>query len=356
MSQAFLLAGAYRTTPIDTAVMPPGVSFIVFNEAAERFSYYGMRSILVAFMSHYMVDASGAPDHMGEAEARQYYHYFVTAVYFFPLVGAVVADSLLGKYRTILGFSLVYCGGHLALALNGARGGLLLGLALISVGSGGIKPCVSANVGDQFGARNAHLLPKVFGWFYFSINLGAFASSLSTPALLQSHGPHAAFGVPGVLMALATLAFWLGRHRFAHVPADRRRFVSQSCSAEGGRVVGRLLIIYTFIAMFWALYDQTGSAWVQQATHMDRNFLGVQWLPSQVQAVNSLLVLVYIPLFNGFATPQLGRLRPRQFVGFYGMAARGCATGPLRRIGLGLGLTVLPFLLSALVFLPGIYI
>ena len=75
---------------------------------------------------------------------------------------------------------------------------LAAGLALIALGSGGIKPCVSANVGDQFGVANTHLLPRTFSYFYLAINLGSFASTLITPALLASHGPHAAFGLPGV--------------------------------------------------------------------------------------------------------------------------------------------------------------
>ncbi len=290
----------YRTSPEATSAMPSGIGFIVVNEAAERFSFYGMKSILIAFMSFHMLDASGAPDRMHEAEAREWYHAFTTAVYFFPLVGAFVADAALGKYGTILSFSLVYCGGHLALALNETRAGLVAGLCLISIGSSGIKPCVSANVGDQFCEANANLLPKVFGWFYFAINLGSFTSSLLTPYLLSTSGPHAAFGLPGLLMGIATLVFWAGRYRFAHVPPMGRRFVRLACGADGWRLIGRLLVIYAFIAMFWALYDQTGSAWVQQASKMERTFLGIEWLPSQVQAVNALLIMLFIPLFNGF--------------------------------------------------------
>ena len=99
-------------------------------------------------------------------------------------------------------------------------------------------------------------------------------------------------------------------------------------------MLGRLLVIYVFIAMFWALFDQTGSAWVQQAMRMDRRFLGIVWLPSQVQAVNALLVMLFIPLFNGFS---LERCRLGRFPGLYGLAARHVSIGPLRRIGLGPG-------------------
>ncbi|MEE2751784.1 MAG: MFS transporter, partial [Myxococcota bacterium] len=190
----------YLSAPVSSTEMPKGIPYIVTNEAAERFSFYGMKGILIIFMTKYLMDSGGNADFMSDDEAKGYYHLFTSAVYFTPLLGAIIADAFLGKYKTILMLSLVYCAGHLALALDETRMGLAIGLALISLGSGGIKPCVSAHVGDQFGKSNSHLLEKVFGWFYFSINLGAFASTLLTPWLLAKYGPHVAFGVPGILM------------------------------------------------------------------------------------------------------------------------------------------------------------
>ena len=163
----------YRKKPLKTTELPSGIPFIIANEAAERFSYYGMRAILVVFMTQYLVDASGQPDLMSEHEAQGYFHLFVSAVYLMPLFGALLADSVLGKYRTILFLSFFYCFGHLTLSIDDTRLGLLIGQALIAFGAGGIKPCVSSHLGDQFGNTNRHLMTKVFGWFYFSINLGA---------------------------------------------------------------------------------------------------------------------------------------------------------------------------------------
>lgn len=167
---------AYLTSPVASPDLPRGIPYITANEAAERFSFYGMRGILVVFMTKHLLDADGGFAPMSDAEAKSYYHLFTSAVYFTPLLGALLSDIFLGKYRTILSLSLVYCAGHLALALDDTRFGLALGLGLIALGSGGIKPCVSAHVGDQFGATNAKLLEKVFGWFYFAINLGAFST------------------------------------------------------------------------------------------------------------------------------------------------------------------------------------
>src|ERR1043166_3783224 len=183
----------YLTAPLKTDKMAPGVPFIVGNEAAERFSYYGVNGILVMFMTTYLVNARGQPDVMNEIEANKWYHRFVTAVYGLPLLGAVLADAVLGKYRTIFWLSIVYCFGHLTLALNDTRLGLVVGLGLIALGAGGIKPCVSANVGDQFGPSNQHLLQRVFTWFYFSINIGSAFSTVLIPELLDKVGAPRAF-------------------------------------------------------------------------------------------------------------------------------------------------------------------
>lgn len=322
----------YRSAPSPSADLPGGIPYIVANEAAERFSYYGMRAILVVFMTRHLLDASGSAAPMSDNEAREWFHSFAAAVYFTPLLGAVLSDVVLGKYRTILLLSVVYCAGHLALALDDTRLGLATGLTLIAIGSGGIKPCVSAHVGDQFGAGNAHLLSKVFGWFYLAINFGAFLSSLLTPWLLDHAGPHVAFGVPGALMLTATWVFWLGRHRFVHVPPAGTRFLDELREPAIRRSLGRLGGIYVFVAVFWSLYDQTASSWVQQAEHMNRDFLGVHWLPAQVQAVNPLFILMLVPFFSYVVYPAAQRIVP--------LTARG-------KIACGLFLTVPAFLIPA---------
>ncbi|HEX9592391.1 MAG TPA: POT family MFS transporter [bacterium] len=314
--------------------MPGGIPYIVGNEAAERFSFYGMRAILVVFMTQHLMDRSGALDLMSEEQAKGWYHLFVSAVYFTPLFGALISDTVLGKFRTIITLSLVYCLGHFALALDDTRLGLAIGLGLLAVGAGGIKPCVSAHVGDQFGRTNQHLLPRVFGWFYFAINVGAFTSMIATPWLLERRGPRVAFGVPGLLMVLATLTFWAGRHKFVHIPPGGRRFVREVFSGPGLRVLGRLCVLYLFVAMFWALFDQTASAWVLQAEHLDRMVFGHEILAAQIQAANPLLVMVLIPLFSYGLYPALDRL---------------FALTPLRKIAIGLFVTAAAFAIPSAV-------
>jgi len=326
------LSTQYRTAPVASKETPGGIPFIIGNELAERFSYYGMRAILVIFMTQYLMDARGKPDLMSEGEATGYFHLFVSITYFTPFLGALLADGWLGKYRTIILLSLVYCLGHFSLALDDTRTGLLVGQSLIALGAGGIKPCVSAHVGDQFGASNQQLLGRVFSWFYLAINLGAFVSMLLIPWLLKQYGSSVAFGVPGVLMLLATGIFWSGRHRFVHIPPGGMRFVREVLSGEGLRCLRRLTGIYLFIAMFWALFDQNGSSWVLQSQHMDRMLLGIEILPSQIQAANPLLIVLLTPLFHRVIYPVLGRFINLTY---------------LNKIAIGLFITVFSFLLVA---------
>jgi POT family proton-dependent oligopeptide transporter len=300
----------YLTAPVARSDMPAGIPYIIGNEAAERFSFYGMRAVLVVFMTQYLVDSSGALRVMPEDEAKGWYHLFVSAVYMTPLLGALLSDWLLGKYRTIILLSLCYCAGHAALALDDTRWGLVVGLGLIALGAGGIKPCVSSHLGDQFGRTNQGLLSRAFAWFYFSINLGAFFSSLATPWLLARFGSTTAFAVPGILMLIATLTFWAGRNRFVHIPPGGRRFLQETFSRRGLGTLGRLTVVYLFVAVFWSLFDQTGSSWVLQAQHMNNLLFGVELLPAQIQAANPLLVMLMIPLFSYVIYPAIDKVFP----------------------------------------------
>lgn len=331
----------YRETPELTKRMPGGIPYIIGNELAERFSFYGMKGILVIFMTKHLLDRAGDPAYMGEEQAKTIYHLFTAAAYFFPLLGALLSDIVLGKYRTIIVLSLGYCLGHAVLALMdmGAwdmKPFLYVGLILIAIGAGGVKPCVSAHVGDQFGANNKHLITKIFHWFYFSINVGATLSILLTPIFLKVYGPWLAFGVPGVLMAIALFVFWLGRNKFVHIPPSGwKKFKAETFSPEGKRALLNLTPIFLIcVPMFWALFDQTGSAWVLQSDKMNRDVMGVTILQSQIQAANPILILILIPLFSYVIYPWIGR--------FVKVTA-------LRKISVGLFITVAAFAISALI-------
>ncbi|MEO8209340.1 MAG: POT family MFS transporter [bacterium] len=293
---------------------PKGIPYIIGNELAERFSYYGMRAILVVFMTQYLM-SQGRLDPMDENEATTWYHVFAMANYFFPIVGAVISDVLWGKYKTIIILSIVYVFGHVALAIDDSRIGLSIGLTLIAIGAGGIKPCVSAHVGDQFEEKNKTLLEKIFGFFYFSINLGAAASTLLIPVLLENYGPHVAFGVPGLLMLIATIVFWIGRKKFIAIPpVGWNSYKKDIFSPSGKKAILNLSIMYIFISIFWSLFDQTGSSWVLQSEKMDRmvnlGFVQFELLASQIQAINPLLIMLFIPLFTYFLYPLVDKFFP----------------------------------------------
>ena len=332
----------YLTAPTPTKSMPGGIPYIIGNEAAERFSFYGMKGILTIFMTTQLFLLPGAvgSEPMSGTEATANYHLFTSAVYLTPIFGALLSDILFGKYLTIISLSIVYCLGHGALALMGVDERidpgwmLFLGLGLISIGSGGIKPCVSAHVGDQFGKSNGHLLSKVFGWFYFSINVGAFLSTLMTPWFLEWYGPHLAFGIPGVLMCIATFLFWCGRRKFIHVPAGGLSWFRETFSWEGLSAILKLSVIFVFVAVFWALFDQTGSSWVLQAMDLDRRWLGITWLSSQIQAVNPIMILVFIPLFTFVVYPAINSV---------------FTLTPIRKIAIGLFIMVVGFAMVAFV-------
>ena len=223
--------------------LPRQIPYIIGNEACERFSFYGMRNILVPFLisSILLAYLPQGPDR--EGAAKDIFHTFVIGVYFFPLLGGWLSDRFFGKYNTVLWFSLVYCAGHACLALfEGNATGFYTGLFLIALGSGGIKPLVVSFCGDQFDQGNKDKAKVVFDAFYWIINFGSFFASLFAPLLLRNYGPAVAFGVPGVLMFIATFIFWLGRHKYVNVPpskADPHSFLNVVRTALRERRAGQ---------------------------------------------------------------------------------------------------------------------
>ncbi|MCM2349815.1 MAG: POT family MFS transporter [Bacteriovoracaceae bacterium] len=331
---------------------PSQIKYIVGNEACERYSYYGMRSILTVFMIQVLL--------MQEAEATSVYHLFAGACYLFPILGAYISDRFWGKYKTILYLSLVYCLGHAVLAIWETKLGLYWGLGLIAIGSGGIKPCVSAHVGDQFKANQKHLLKKVFELFYFMINFGSFFSTLVTPWTLKAYGPSIAFGIPGVLMLIATFIFWMGRNEFVHVPPTKSdghgmfNVVLSAFKHSNARKTGESFLdgaikehsqeqidavkavfdiakLFASITIFWALFDQHGSSWVVQAMNMDLVFMGVEFEASQIAAWNPIMVMGLIPLFSMVVYPFLDKLN--------------ITSTPIKRMTLGMFVAAISFAL-----------
>ncbi len=340
---------------------PSGIPFIIGNEAAERFSFYGMKAILTVFLVTQFYNPTNDPalTQAANAHANEKTHFFNTLVYFLPIIGGIIADWYWGKYKTILYLSFVYCAGNACLAFFHTDINVFsFGLLLIAIGSGGIKPCVSANVGDQFKDPNDPLLSKAFSLFYFSINFGSFFSTLLIPLVLKYYGAGWAFGIPGILMFLATLIFIFGSSKYVKAPPSgfkKENFIAinffmlknlvgkprgkslyaiakskfSASSVDGVKSVWRVLAIFAFVPFFWMLNDQNSSEWVLQASKMNLHFMGIDWLATQIQAANPILVLLFIPLFNYVLYPFIEK--------------SGINFNAYRKIGTGFILSVISF-------------
>jgi POT family proton-dependent oligopeptide transporter len=319
----------YLTAPIPSKKMPAGIPYILSTEACERFAFYGMVSILVVFMTEYLLGPNGALNVMAERPAKEWLHWFNSAVYFLTVVGAIISDIWLGKFKTIIWFSMLYCVGFAILAWDHTRLGLVWGLVLIALASGIIKPSLSANVGDQFGSSSKHLIQKFYGWFYFSINLGAAFSMFICPVLLDKYGPTVGFGVPGIFMVIALLSYWIGRYKLVHIPPAGKTRWKEMLDKESLRTLARIGIIFLFVSMFFALFYQTEAAWVLQAKKMNLMWLGRKWHPAQMMSANPFLIMILIPLFTYVLYPAFNHLWTLTL---------------LRKIGIGMFLTAASFL------------
>ncbi|XP_017114568.1 peptide transporter family 1 isoform X2 [Drosophila elegans] len=352
---------------------PKSVFFIISNEFCERFNYYGMRTVLVLYLSRVL----GYSDDT----ATVVFHIFTMFVYFLCIFGAIISDSWLGKFKTILYLSMVYICGSVLLTL-GAIGPLnlpmetftMLGLALIALGSGGIKPCVSAFGGDQFKVpEQVKQITSFFSLFYFSINAGSLISTTVTPILREDVSCFGdincyplAFGVPAVLMIVSVIVFVLGRSLYKMKPPAGNMVVLVSSTIwtalttkckqkktnprehwldyadvkydrqliDDVKVLMRVLFLYLPLPVFWALFDQQGSRWTFQATRMDGDMGSWDIKPDQLQVLNPLLILLFIPLYD---------------VAFYPVLSLVGIRRPLQKLTMGGILAGIAFIISGVV-------
>ncbi|KAM8786815.1 solute carrier family 15 member 1 [Rhynchonycteris naso] len=338
---------------------PLSIFFIVINEFCERFSYYGMKALLILYFTRFF----GWDGNLSTA----IYHTFVALCYLTPILGALIADSWLGKFKTIVSLSVVYTIGQAVTAVSsindlsdfnhdGRPDSLsthvalsMIGLALIALGTGGIKPCVAAFGGDQFEEGQENQRNRFFSIFYLAINAGSLLSTIITPILrVQECGIHSkqacyplAFGVPAALMAVALIVFIIGssmykkfepqgnimakvakcigfaiknrfRHRSKEFPKREHwldwakekydeRLISQI------KMVTRVMFLYIPLPMFWALFDQQGSRWTLQATTMSGKIGLIEIQPDQMQTVNAILIVILVPIVDAVVYPLIAK-------------------------------------------------
>jgi POT family proton-dependent oligopeptide transporter len=345
----------YRTTPDLTEKMPKSIPPILLSEACERYAYYSLMAVLAVFLKNHLTTWSGDPANLSETQVTKYVNLFQSACYFTPVLGALISDMFWGKFKTIMIFAAVFCVGFLAMTLNQSYLGIICGLSLIATGTGVIKPCLSANVGDQFGSANKHLISKAYNLFYWSVNIGATFSMFIAPIVLVKYGAKWAFGISGGAMVLATLTYWLMRKQLTHIPPKGTGFLKETLSGEGLMVIVKLFFfLYVFVAVFWSLFNQTMSKWVLQAEKMNLTFFNwsfsqdtfwgkllsvvhldtVTWniLPEQIQAVNALFVVLAIPIFTYVIYPLIDKVFPLT---------------PLRKVALGFFVAIPSFAIPA---------
>ncbi|KAI1885242.1 hypothetical protein AGOR_G00218150 [Albula goreensis] len=354
---------------------PLSIAFIVVNEFCERFSYYGMKAVLTLYFMSYL--------HWDKDLSTAVYHAFSSLCYFTPILGALIADSWLGKFKTIIYLSIVYVIGHVVKSV-GAIPDVgdstvhivlsMLGLVLIAFGTGGIKPCVSAFGGDQFEEEHTEERRKFFSIFYMSINAGSVLSTVITPILrgdVECFGGDCyalAFGVPAALMIIALVVFIAGSGLYKKSPPEgnilldvckcigfaiKNRWRSSKYDPKREhwldwaeekyskrliheiKMVLRVLVLYIPLPMFWALFDQQGSRWTLQATRMNMDFGEFILKPDQMQMLNALLILVFVPIFDMGVYPLIGLCR----INFT----------PLKKMATGMVFAALAFVAATLV-------
>uniref|UniRef100_A0A2K6KRK1 Solute carrier family 15 member 1 n=1 Tax=Rhinopithecus bieti TaxID=61621 RepID=A0A2K6KRK1_RHIBE len=338
---------------------PLSIFFIVANEFCERFSYYGMRGILILYFTNFF----SWDDNLSTA----IYHTFVALCYLMPILGALIADSWLGKFKTIVSLSIVYTIGQAVISVSsindltdhnhdGTPDSLpvhvalsMIGLALIALGTGGIKPCVSAFGGDQFEEGQEKQRNRFFSIFYLAINAGSLLSTIITPMLrVQQCGIHSkqacyplAFGVPAALMAVSLIVFIIGsgmykklqpqgnimskvakcihfaiknrfRHRSKAFP-KREHWLDWAKEKYDERLISqikmvmRVMFLYIPLPMFWALFDQQGSRWTLQAATMSGKIGALEIQPDQMQTVNAILIVIMVPIFDAVLYPLIAK-------------------------------------------------
>ncbi|ELT88263.1 hypothetical protein CAPTEDRAFT_159070 [Capitella teleta] len=346
---------------------PKGVFFIVSNEFCERFSYYGMRAILVLYLIDWL--------DFDRDSATAIYHFFIVLCYFSPTLGAILADGFIGKYKTILYVSIMYAVGNVLMALTAFPPpfwlGPMISLVLIGLGTGGIKPCVAAFGGDQFSSDQGKQLEQFFSIFYFAINLGSLFSMILTPLIrsnvfcFNSSCFPLAFGLPAMLMIVALGLFAGGRQLYKMYPPTGN-VIGQMCSAmshaavkkfkdksddkrdhwldyaddkfetkflDEVKSVMKVMVLFIPLPVFWALFDQQGSRWILQAREMDCNIFGWQMPPDLMQAFNPILIIGLIPFFEGVVYPLLDKCK--------------IPNRPLQRMVFGMLLAAVSFYMAA---------
>ena len=303
---------------------PRGLTFLFTTEMWERFSYYGMKALLVFYMTKHLLQPERAQTVLGFASLKtgleslfgpldiqplssHIYGLYTGLVYLTPLLGGYLADRLLGQRRmVVIGASLMAIG-HFMMAFEPL---FLLALLVLILGNGAFKPNISTQVGRLYAPGDSRR-DRAFMIFYVGINLGAFLAPLVCGTLGEVFGWHYGFGVAGIGMATG-LAIYLYATRT--LPPDARSQVaargrdSVPFGPDEWRAIGALLMLVLPVSLFWGTYEQQGNTialWADDFTN--RTVAGFEIPATWFQAVNPFLIFVFTPLVLSFWKRQAAR-------------------------------------------------
>lgn len=277
---------------------PVGLYVLFFTEMWERFSYYGMRAILVLYL---VAKTTGENPGLGwtKGESLALYGWYTMLVYVMSIPGGWVADKLFGQKKTVLYGGILLLAGHSILAIE-EMWAFYTGLGLIILGVGLLKPNISTMVGGLYKQGDIRR-DKGFTIFYIGINVGAFLSALIVGYVGENYGWHYGFGLAGIGMALGLIQYILGQKHLKGVgdflgasenEEDKAAMNKPLTKVEKDRVVV-LFISFLLVIIFWGAFEQAGGLMNIYASEKTNRLLGAFEVPaSWFQSLNAFFIIV----------------------------------------------------------------
>jgi POT family proton-dependent oligopeptide transporter len=282
---------------------PKGLYILFITEMWERFSYYGMRALLVLYLTKNYLDGGLG---FSDENATLLYGFFTGFVYFTPLIGGWLADNYLGQRRAITIGAIIMMLGQFCLAAQQSTQFLYIGLFLLIIGNGFFKPNISTLVGNLYKPGD-NRRDSGFTIFYMGINLGAFLAPLLTGFLAVNYGYRFGFLAAGIGMALGTLIYSIYGNRFlgdlSKTPASRAKTNSekhsQPLTKEEKNHTWVIIILVIFCTVFFAGFEQAGSSMtLYTEKYIDRSVFNYIIPTEWFQSVNPLFIIILAPIFS----------------------------------------------------------
>ncbi len=272
---------------------PAGLYVLFFTEMWERFSYYGMRSLLVYYMIKHL--------QFTQVRSSQIYGLYTGFVYFTPLFGGMLADRWLGQRRTVILGGALMAVGHFLMAFESL---FYPALAFLILGNGAFKPNISTQVGALY-APGDHRRDRAFGLFYMGINLGAFFSPLVCGTLGEKVAFHWGFAAAGVGMVIGLIVYLSGQKYLAPDLIMQRRGSKEPSSGpvtrEDWMKIAAIFVMMALSIVFWSVYEQQGNTMALWAdANTERTILGWEMPASWFQSFNPLMIFILVPVLNVF--------------------------------------------------------